>query len=99
MLQAYFSLNCKSIVCYSCKTSIYNHCAKHFIITFHSNVYCRSCLQTKNILRYNPFYDVIKESQEDLEKPYVQNQLSQDDIDTITPLSAIVQSCSYYSKN
>ena len=32
-----------------------------------------------------------------MENPYVQNQLSQDDIDTITPLSAILQSCSYYS--
>ena len=71
--------------------------ARNTITTFRNNVSCRSCLQTKNILRYNPFYDVIKESQEDLEKPYVQNQLSQDDIDTITPLSAILQSCSYYS--
>ena len=91
------SLNCKSIACHSCSRSIHNHCAKHSITMFRNNAYCRLCLQTKNILRYNPFYDVIEESHEDLEKPYLQNQLSQDHIDTITPLSAILQSCSYYS--
>ena len=91
------SLNCKSIACHSCSKSIHNHCAKHSITMFRSNAYCRLCLQTKNILRYNPFYHVIEESHEDLEKPYLQNQLSQDHKDTITSLGAILQSCSYYS--
>ena len=47
----------------------------------------------KDVIKYNPFYDVIETYSEELDKVYFQNQNFTDNIDNIYPLSNVLEGC------
>ena len=69
------------IECNSCYIKFHRHCSRASTSTFRSHSYCKNCIKNKNTIRYNPYFDSLKYSQEDCDKPYVQNQTSRNSID------------------
>ena len=61
--------------------------------TYRNNSYCKNCLKCKDIIRYNPYFHSLQHSLQDCDKPYLQNQSSRNSIDSLTPLSAILENC------
>ena len=81
------------IECISCDIKFHRHCSRASTSTFRSHSYCENCIKNKDIIRYNPYFDSLKYSQEDCDKPYLQNQASRNSIDSLSPLSAILENC------
>ena len=79
--------------CNSCLMKFHNACAKSTIVA-HCNVfYCTSCLRPKDILRYNPYLDVINNDKDDDEKIYLQNIDSPDTAEILSFCSDVMENC------
>ena len=46
---------------------------------------------------YNPYFEPMKHYVDDTEKTYLQNQISSDEIETLSPLHDIMETCEVYS--
>ena len=86
-----FDSNYKHTSCNICGSNYHQHCSK---MQLHcGNSYCRPCLELNDVIRYNPFYDIIETYSEELDKVYFQNQNFTDNIDNMYPLSNVPESC------
>ena len=54
-----------SIVCSSCDRIYHSKCSKNKNFkTFRNKLFCLSCIKIHDIIRYNPFYDLLEEQNE-----------------------------------
>ena len=51
------------------------------------------CIESKDIIRYNPYFDSLQYSLQDCDKPYLQNQISRYSLEALSPLNAILENC------
>ena len=83
-----------SIVCSSCDRIYHSKCSKNKNFkTFRNKLFCLSCIKIHDILRYNPFYDLLEEQNENFfeDEPV-------EYIESIQELSEILENCKNYSK-
>ena len=88
-----FNSNHKHNSCNICGRNYHQHCSKKELVIYRGNSYCRPCLKIKDVIKYNPFYDVIETYSEELDKVYFQNQNFTDNIDNMYPLSNVLEGC------
>ena len=83
------------IECNNCKCKYHKTCSKKQTSLYRHNAYCNQCLKVKafDIIKYNPFYDTIKTSADDANKPYLNNVISHDTIETLSSLSMLLENC------
>ena len=91
------SLTQKATKCTNCNGELHARCSKKFIVHHRNKTFCFDCLKTFDIMKYNPFYEIITAPAEDIEKFYNSNQISTDALDTIYPLSEILENCTVNS--
>ena len=60
---------------------------------YRKNPYCHNCLKRKDILRYNPFHDVLEVITVESEKIYSLDHYANEDLHTISPLHEILENC------
>ena len=54
-----------SIACSSCDRIYHSKCSKNKNFkTFRNKLFCLSCIKIHDIIRYNPFYDLLEEQNE-----------------------------------
>ena len=81
-------------VCGNCDIIAHSKCAKkHSFRTFRSQQYCQTCMKTHDIIRYNPFYDIL-EGEDDT---FFEEQPTEY-IESIQELSEILENCRSYNK-
>ena len=110
------------ITCHSCVTNFHHRCSKMSTSTYRNNSYCLKCIKSKDIIRYNPYFDSLQHiahnnsyclkcikskdtirhnpyfdslqhSLQDCYKAYLQNQISRNSIEALSPLNAILENC------
>ena len=55
------------MVCLSCDKIYHSKCSKNKNFkTFRSKLFCPSCIKINDIIRYNPFYDLLEEQNENI---------------------------------
>ena len=81
------------ITCHSCDTNFHHRYSKMSTSTYQNNSYCLKCIKSKDIIRYNPYFDSLQRSLQDCDKPYLQNQVSRNSIEALSPLNAILENC------
>ena len=83
-----------SIACSSCDRIYHSKCSKNKNFkTFRNKLFCLSCIKIHDIIRYNPFYDLLEEQNENFfeDEPV-------EYIESIQELSEILENCKNYSK-
>ena len=81
-------------VCGNCDIIAHTKCAKkHKFKMFREKRYCQTCVKTHDIIRYNPFYDILEEEDE---KFFEENPTEY--IESIQELSEILENCKNFSK-
>ena len=87
-------LSSKSVKCNNCLGKFHSKCAKNQAVYYRDEFYCRKCLQSSDILRYNPYYDVLEAASDDVQKIYLQNYTTDDTTEVVSHLSEILEDCS-----
>ena len=87
-------LSSKSVKCNNCIGKFHSKCAKNQSVYYRDEFYCRKCLQSSDILRYNPYYDVLEAASDDAQKIYLQNYTTDDTTEVVSHLSEILEDCS-----
>ena len=82
-----------AIECNNCKCKYHKTCPKKQTSLYRHNAYCNQCLKSFDIIKYNPFYDTLKTSADDANKPYLNNVISHDTIETLSCLSMLLENC------
>ena len=90
-------ISSESIRCNSCTSTFHKQRDQRQLTFYRKNPYCLSCLKNKDILKYNPYYEVLETSDNESEKLYLQNQYSNEDLQTISPFSDILENCEIHS--
>ena len=67
-------ISSESIRCNSCTSTFHKQRDQCQLTFYRKNPYCLSCLKNKDILKYNPYYQVLETSENESEKLYFQNQ-------------------------
>ena len=60
---------------------------------YRKNPYCDNCLKSNDILRYNPFHDVLEVITGESEKIYSLDHYANEDLHTISPLHDVLENC------
>ena len=82
-------------VCGNCDIICHVNCSKKDgFKSFRNKTYCRRCILSDDILRYNPFYDIL-DNQDD---QFFENEPSEY-IQSIQEFSEILENCKNYSKD
>ena len=81
------------ITCNCCHINFHKCCSKTSATVYRNCSYCLSCIKNNDIMRYNPYFESLQQSLQDCDKPYLQNQTSQNSIDTLSLLNAILEGC------
>jgi hypothetical protein len=85
-----------TVVCNKCDKIFHGKCAKFSNFTVsNKNVFCNTCMAQHDLIRYNPFIDLIN-GEEDSEK-FFEND-SPDFTDSLQNISDILSGCRSYSK-
>ena len=58
---------------------------------YRKNPYCHNCLKSKDILRYNPFHDVLEVITGESENIYSLDHYANEDLHTISPLHDVLE--------
>ena len=87
----------RAVKCNSCNSKYHTCCTKNNIAYHRGSCYCHPCLKQKDLLKYNPYFEAMKHYVDDTEKTYLQNQTSSDEIETLSPLYDIMETCEVYS--
>ena len=91
LLKKYFNWTSKY---QSCNRIFHLKCSKKKNFkTFRNKLFCPSCMKIHDIIRYNPFYDLLEEQNEN----FFENE-PVEYIDSIQELSEILENCKDYSK-
>ena len=86
-------------VCNKCDLIFHAKCvkkSKEFRL-FRDNLYCISCISAHNIIRYNPFIDLIQNSTNESDKFYENESIEL--IENIEEISKILDNCQSYDTN
>ena len=85
-----------TVVCSKCDKIFHGKCAKSRNFTVNNrNVYCNQCMTHHDLIRYNPFIELLN-GEEDSEKFY--NSDSPDFTDSLQNISDVLSDCRSYSK-
>ena len=84
-----------SIICSNCNVIFHLNCVKD-AITFRQDIYCSSCIDKFDIIRYNPFFNYQQLDTDD--DRFYDNEPS-DYIDIIENMSNILENCKCFSVN
>ena len=87
----------RAVKCNSCDSKYHSCCTKNNIAYHRGSCYCHPCLKQKDLLKYNPYFEAMKHYVDDTEKTYLQNQISSYEIETLSPLYDIMETCEVYS--
>ena len=62
---------------------------------YRDKAYCKECLKSFDSIKYNPFYDRLKTSADDNDKPFLNNSICtcSDTIETLSSLSMLLENC------
>ena len=91
----YILIGHSASVCGHCDIIFHTKCAKKAKFKlFRNKQYCLSCITTNDIIRYNPFYDIL-ENQDDR---FFENEPTEY-IQSIQELSETLENCKSYSKS
>ena len=82
-----------AIECNNCKCKYHKTCSKKQTSLYRHNANCNQCLKSLDIIKYNPFYDTLKTSADNANKPYLSNVISHDTIETLSSLSMLLENC------
>ena len=66
----------KTIICGSCESGCHWYCAKNCFKLHRGQSYCRDCLKQKDLIRYNPYFEVNSHDDVDNEKTHFHNTTS-----------------------
>ena len=83
----------KTIICGSCKSGCHWYCAKNCFKLHRGQSYCRDCLKQKDLIRYNPYFEVNSHDDVDNEKTHFHNTISSSVKEILSPLSDIMEKC------
>ena len=83
----------KSIACNSCESRCHWYCAKNSLTMYRGQSYCRECLKQKDLIRYNPYFEVNSYDIDDNEKTHLHNRISSSATEFLSPLSDIMENC------
>ena len=81
------------ITCHSCAINFHQRCSKTSTSIFRNNSHCLKCIKSRDIIRYNSYFDSLKHSLQDCDKPYLQNQIPRNSIEALSLLNAILEDC------
>ena len=85
-----------NVICSNCDKIFHGKCAKSYKFTGNcGRIYCNACVSQQDLLRYNPFLDLL-DSQDESDKFY--NSDSPDLADSVENISKILEDCRGYSK-
>ena len=82
-----------AIVCMKCDLIFHLHCASD-AVTFRQSIYCSTCIEKYDIIRYNPYFNY---HELDNDKFYDNEPI--DYIDIIDDMSNVLENCKRYSAN
>ena len=69
--QKQINIGQRAIVCYHCDIICHVKCAKNQkFVPFRQNLYCQTCLASNDIIRYNPYHEIISSHSEESDKFY-----------------------------
>ena len=76
--------------CNSCQNSYHNTCINNKTpnIIFHDKIYCKYCYQSKDIQKYNPFYNILNHHSEKSESNFVFDNKPPENVEAIESISA-----------
>ena len=84
-------------VCEKCDMIFHRNCInKKEFKFFRGNWYCQPCIQKHDIIRYNPFLDIVENHDTENSHEYDDNE---DVIETSLRISEILENCKSYEKN
>ena len=83
-----------AIVCMKCDSIFHLNCASD-TVTFRQGIYCSSCIEKYDIIRYNPYFNNYHEPDND---KFYDNEPN-DYIDLIDDMSSVLENCKRYSAN
>ena len=83
----------KTIICGRCKSECHWYCAKNCFKLHREQSYCRDCLKQKDLIRYNPYFEVNSHDDDDNEKAHFHNTISSSAREILSPLSDILEKC------
>ena len=87
------STTCQAESCDNREQKVHKHSAKKYTVAHPDKIYCHRCLKCNDILKYNPFFDVIEALVNDNDKSYLRNQTAEDDREVLLPLNSILEKC------
>ena len=82
-----------AIECSSCEKILHKKCTKENFIVFRGENYCSMCIQSQNIIRYNPYYDTYGGN--DSEKYYDDDPMNY--INELQYISDLLENCKQFS--
>ena len=82
--------------CNSCQNSYHNTCINNKTpnIVFREKIYCKYCYESKDMQKYNPFYDILNHHSETSESNFVFDNEPPENVEAIESISAILENCS-----
>ena len=83
----------KTIICGSCKSGCHWYCAKNCFKLHRGQSYSHDCLKQKDLIRYNPYFEVNSHDDDDNEKAHFHNTTSSSAREILSPLSDIMEKC------
>ena len=91
------SNSCKSIYCKSCENKYHTHCTKPRMTNHRGSTYYHACLVNTDIVKYNPFYELLTRNIDETEKTYIQNRSCYHEVDSLSTPSDVLENCSINS--
>ena len=83
----------KSVTCSSCDSRCHWYCAKNYLTNYRGQSYCRVCLKQKDLIKYNPYFEINSYNIDDNEKTHFHNRISSDATEVLSPLNDIMENC------
>ena len=83
----------KSVTCSSCDSRCHWYCSKNYLTNYRGQSYCRACLKQKDLIRYNPYFEINSYNIDDSDKTHFPNRISSDATEVLSPLNDIIENC------
>ena len=87
----------RAVICQTCDIICHIKCAKeNKFVLFREKTYCSTCLSSNDIIRYNPFHDLINSNSDESDKFYETEP--SEFVENLQELSNILENCKAVSK-
>ena len=87
----------RNVVCNKCNSIFHKICAKNHTQMYRNQLYCKTCIEIHEILRYNPFFDTLKEISENHDSIFLAENEPHDSFEILEPMSTILENCKQYT--